>query len=192
MPSAKPDIEFKKAATPTQFQQILDLQHKNHRVNVDEKQQGEQGFVFASHNLEKLEIMSNLIPQVVAMNGDTIAGYNLSMTAEMKDLLPELSGMFRQFGQLQYRQKRLSAYNYIVGGQVCVAKEYRGLGLLRKLYLASRDFAGPDYHVCVTEISVRNKVSLKAHEKMGFEIIGTYKDEFEEWNIVAWNMWQAI
>ena len=41
---------------------------------------------------------------------------------------------------------------------------------------------------CVTEIATRNRVSVRAHERMGFEALSTYSDGREEWVIVAWDL----
>ena len=47
-----------------------------------------------------------------------------------------------------------------------------------------------EYDLCVTEIATRNQISVRAHEKMGFEPISTYSDDREEWVIVAWDLSQ--
>jgi hypothetical protein len=76
----------------------------------------------------------------------------------------------------------------MVGGQVCVDREYRRYGLMARLYDGIRLSLPPGYQLCVTEIATRNVVSVRAHEKMGFEAIATYSDEREEWVIVAWDL----
>ncbi|AMP99588.1 Acetyltransferase (GNAT) family [Pedobacter cryoconitis] len=76
----------------------------------------------------------------------------------------------------------------MVGGQVCVHHDFRGQGLLNQLYQETKNRVGNLYQLCVTEISTRNINSLKVHQRMGFEIIGTYSDEKELWNVVAWKL----
>jgi hypothetical protein len=44
------------------------------------------------------------------------------------------------------------------------------------------------YEVCVTEIAVRNRVSLSSHEKIGFRTIFDYSDGQEDWAVVAWDV----
>jgi hypothetical protein len=60
--------------------------------------------------------------------------------------------------------------------------------LLARLYHQVRRSAGDAYDVCVTEIATRNPVSIRAHEKMGFEIISSYRGAGEDWVIVAWDL----
>ena len=43
------------------------------------------------------------------------------------------------------------------------------------------------FDFCLTEVSTRNLRSMQAHEKVGFRIIHTFKDENEEWNILLWD-----
>jgi len=62
------------------------------------------------------------------------------------------------------------------------------LGLLSKLYNATKSHLPKDYELLVTEVSTRNKISLKAHQKMGFEVIHTYDDGVEVWDVIAWDM----
>jgi len=73
-------------------------------------------------------------------------------------------------------------------GQVCVDKDFRGRGLIGELYRKTRDLVGESYQFCVTEISTRNIKSMKAHQKMGFEILGVYNDGLEDWNLVVWKL----
>lgn len=76
----------------------------------------------------------------------------------------------------------------MIGGQVCVAKDFRGRGLLSKLYHETRKRLPSGYQLCVTEVAERNGVSLRAHQKMGFEVINTYHDGRELWKVVVWDL----
>ena len=96
--------------------------------------------------------------------------------------------MFEQFGRCRWRGRALTDYRFFVGGQVCVHRAYRGQRLMPRLYHEIRQIVRSDYDLCVTEIAARNVVSLRAHERMGFEAISTYADEQEEWVLVAWDL----
>jgi hypothetical protein len=182
------DIIFDAASTDQHFEQILDLQKRNLSRSISEDEQRQQGFVFAEHTTSELRIMASYLPQVIALNNDKVVGYNLGLHRSLKNLIPMLVPMFTEFERSEYKGRPLSTYKFMVGGQVCVDKEFRGKGLLSKLYHETRKRVIPDYELCVTEIAIRNVPSLKAHEKMGFEVVGTYSDEREVWNIVVWNL----
>jgi hypothetical protein len=182
------EIIFDSASTDQHFEQILDLQRRNLSRSISEEEQAQQGFVFAEHTKPILKKMASYLPQVIAINNGKVIAYNLAMHRSLKDIIPMLTPMFTQFERSEYKGKPLRDYNFMVGGQVCVDKEFRGKGLLSKLYHETRKRVIPDYELCVTEIAVRNVPSLIAHEKMGFEVVGAYHDGKELWNIVVWDL----
>lgn len=185
------DIVFDVASTDRHFEQILSLQRRNLFSSISEEQQAKQGFVFAEHTVPVLKKMALHLPQVIAVSQGRVVGYNLAMTAAMENEIPSLSPMFALFERIHYHGKPLPACNFMVGGQVCVDEDFRGRGLLSRLYHETRNRVYPDYQLCVTEIARRNDISLRAHLKMGFEVISTYRDDKELWDVVAWDLENA-
>ena len=164
-------VELKTATTDQHFIEILALQKENLYSSISEQQQEQEGFVFAEHTLELLKKMAGHLPQVIATCSDRVIGYNLAMPVAMRNELSSLIPMFNEFERCSYHGELLASYNYMVGGQVCVHKNFRGQGLLSQLYHETRNKLPDSYQLCVTEISARNINSLKVHQKMGFEII---------------------
>jgi len=181
------DILFRTASTDQDFEGILALQQQNLYTAISKEAQEQQGFVFAQHTVALLKTMAAELPQVIAVADNQVVGYNLAMTANMKSVVPSIIPMFDAFENCIYKGKPLTSYRYIVGGQVCVAQAFRGQGLLSKLYQATKNLASNEYQFCVTEISTRNLLSLKIHQRMGFKVIGTYYDGQEHWNVVLWD-----
>jgi len=184
MPSG---IVFDVANTEEQFNQILRLQQENLVNLISEEQQARHGFVFAEHTLALLKRMATYLPQVVALSDNKVVGYNLALHVSMKNEVPKLIPMFHEFEQSKYKDRPLVTYKFMVGGQVCVDKNFRGQGLMSKLYHETKNRLPSGYELCVTEVAARNIISLKAHEKMGFEVVNTYNDGKELWNVVVWN-----
>ena len=176
------------ASTDQHLEEILALQRRYHARAVSAEVQSREGFVFAEHTLPLLRRMAAESPQAIAVSEGHVVGYCLSLPLSLQTEVPSLAPMFEQLRQCVYRGKPLSAYRFVVGGQVCVDREHRGKGLLARLYEQLRVSSGPDFDLCVTEIATRNRVSVRAHERMGFEIISTYSDPREEWVIVAWDL----
>jgi len=176
------------ASTEEQFNQILRLQQENLVDLISEEQAGNHGFVFAEHTLPLLKRMATYLPQVVALSDNKVIGYNLALHVSMKHEVPKLIPMFHEFEQSKYKDRPLETYKFMVGGQVCVDKDFRGLGLMSKLYQETRNRLPSGYELCVTEVAARNIISLKAHEKMGFEVVNTYHDGKELWKVVVWNL----
>jgi GNAT superfamily N-acetyltransferase len=182
------DIVFEVASTDQHFEQILQLQRQNLLSAVSEEQQARQGFVFAEHTMPLLKRMAAELPQVIAVSDGRVIGYNLAMPVSMKNDMPSLVPMFAEFERCEYRGSPLPAYNFMVGGQVCVDRDFRGQGLLRRLYHETRDRLPAGYQLCVTEVSARNSRALKAHQEMGFEVVSTYHDGKELWKVVVWDL----
>ena len=182
------DIVFETANTEDHFEQILQLQRENLFSSINEQQQAQQGFVFAEHTVPLLKMMAVHLPQVIALSNGKVIGYNLAMPVSMKNDIPSLVPMFDEFERCRYRSKPLTTYRFMVGGQVCVHKDFRGHGLLSRLYHETRDRLPTGYQLCVTEVAARNNIGLKAHQKMGFEVINTYHDGKELWKVVVWNL----
>ncbi|MBS1500557.1 MAG: GNAT family N-acetyltransferase [Bacteroidetes bacterium] len=182
------DIIYRAAQNESDFDQILSLQRENHHTSISREIQDKEGFVYAEHTSELLRTMSVYVPQIMALNDNKLIGYTLAMTPAMKDVVPSLTPMFEQFDQCLYRGKTLPDYPFVIGGQVCVAEGFRGMGVFAGLYHALADHTKYQYQLCVTEIAQRNPRSLRAHQKIGFEIIRTYRDAGEIWDVVAWDM----
>ena len=176
------------ASTDQHLEQILELQRRYHVNAVSPEVASTEGFVFAEHTLPLLRRMAAESPQAIALVDGRVVGYCLSLVASMKAEVPSLVPMFEQFAECSHRGKPLASYRFIVGGQVCVDRAHRGQGLLARLYGQLRQSVGQAYDLCVTEVARRNQVSLRAHGRMGFEVIASYKDSLEEWLIVAWDL----
>ena len=178
-------IYIQTAQTVEDLEGILELQEENHIANLENL---DQGFVFARHTVDSLGKMHGFAPHVVAKEGDTVAAYVLAMTEDTKYDIPELMPMFDMLDSLEYDGKRLSEYRFLVVGQVCVGKDYRGMGIFDAIYAAYREVHSPEFEMVVTEINAMNGRSLRAHERVGFEELTRYEAEDGQiWCIVVWD-----
>lgn len=176
------------ASTDQHLEEILALQRRFHTRSLSAEVQSIEGFVYAEHTLPLLRRMAAQSPQAIALSEGHVVGYCLSLPFSLQAEVPALVPMFEQFRRCVYRGQPLLDYRLVVGGQVCVDREHRGQGLLARLYEQIRVSVGRGCDLCVTEIATRNQVSVRAHERMGFEIINTYNDAGEKWVIVAWDL----
>ena len=98
--------------------------------------------------------------------------------------------MFEVFDKILYCGKLVTYYKFIVVGQVCIDKNYRGKGLLDKSYAAYKNLYKNKYDFAITEIATTNHRSLNAHKRIGFKEVHQFTDINKiEWSIVIWN-WQ--
>jgi hypothetical protein len=168
-----------------ELEQILQLQVGNLRDRVSPEQAVRQGFLTVAHTLDVLERMHALAPSVIAKDGERLAGYALVMPVEARGFIPILEPMFQLFERLSWRGRPLSAYRYYVMGQVCVAEAYRGQGVFDALYREHRASYGGRFDCTVTEVATRNTRSMRAHLRVGFEVLETYRDAMDEWAVIA-------
>jgi predicted GNAT superfamily acetyltransferase len=170
---------------------ILDLQRANLRINLSDAEINSQGFVTVVHTFSALKKLNDIEAHVIAKQSDKVIAYLLAMTAKSKKDIPVLLPMFETFDQVLFGNKKIADYKYIVVGQVCVAKEYRGQGVLAKTYLKYREEFKNKYDFAITEIDNTNQRSLNAHKRIGFREIHRYSSaDNTEWVIVIWD-WKA-
>lgn len=181
------NIEYKKCNSRKELTGILSLQNKNHYAVLPKEEIAAEGFLTCTHNLDLLLEWNNIAPHIIAVSKGEVVAYLLTMTKDAEYRMPFLEPMFNAFKNNTYKNRKISEYNYLIVGQVCVAKELRGLGVLKKCYdLYKREYSNK-YDFAITEIATRNQRSLKAHYNLGFQEIHRYKStEGEEWSIVIW------
>ena len=171
--------------------QILELQKKNLAPSLSQEEIDQQGFVTVHHSFEGLKKMNGYEQSVIAKENDMVVAYLLAMTPQSKYDIPILGPMFEVFNQVIYKGKKISEFHYLVVGQVCVAKEFRGKGILDECYGEYKKRFDKKYEFAITEIAQNNVRSMKAHERIGFKTIHQYRESnATHWNIVLWD-WRA-
>jgi len=160
------------------LQGILALQAASREPTQD-------GFVTVQHNLEILQAMHRIAPSVVAWDEqDQIVAYAITMPQESRQLVPILEPMFQMLETLAIQG------SWYVMGQVAVAPSQRGQGVFDALYHQHRDRYAKRWDQIITEVATRNGRSMRAHHRVGFRTIKTFRDQTDEWAVIAWD-WQA-
>jgi ribosomal protein S18 acetylase RimI-like enzyme len=179
------DFHYTAAVSDLELQGILSLQKENLQQHLDSL---DQGFVMVCHQLADLQKMNAIAPHIICKSADKVVAYVLAMTKACKEDIPVLFPMFEQFDQLPYKGRMISAYDYMVVGQICVGKEYRGLGIFDGLYSEYKKRYQEKYPFAITEVATRNLRSMRAHERVGFKVVDRYlAPDGEEWAIVLWD-----
>jgi L-amino acid N-acyltransferase YncA len=177
-------ITYKTAQTDAELQQIIALQQQNLKKNLTSLQ---DGFVTAEHDLPLLRAMNHPFPHTIAVHEGKVIGYALTMEQAFRNALPVLVPMFDKIDKIVVDNNALRTTPYIVMGQVCIAEAYRGIGVFGGLYRAMQRYLSPHFEVCVTEVSLHNHRSLRAHEKVGFYSALQYQLEGQEpWDLLVW------
>ncbi|MDX2086801.1 MAG: GNAT family N-acetyltransferase [Kofleriaceae bacterium] len=144
------------------------------------------GFVTVQHTLDILRAMDALAPSVVARDAaGTVVAYAITMPRETRALIPILEPMFQRL-----EQQLPPTTRFYVMGQIAVAPSHRGSGAFDALYAAHRTHYRERFDLLITEVATRNTRSMRAHERVGFRTLETYRDATDEWALITWD-WQA-
>jgi hypothetical protein len=166
---------------------IKKLQEENLRKNLSPEEALREGFVTAVYDLPFLKLMHSYAPSIISTDGDEVVGYALVVLRDIYGSHQLLDEMIDVADVIVYKQTPLKERNYVVCGQLCVKKGYRGFGLAQKMYGCLKAVMGGRFDLCVTDVARENVRSLRAHEKAGFEVIGEVVYESVEFDVVAWH-----
>ena len=166
---------------------IRDLQALNLRKNIDAATALSDGFLTAEYTMEYLQDMHDASPSIIAKDGDEVVGYALVATKVVREDHDLMADLFNVIDTKYYKGKSLKEVNYVVVGQLCVAKGYRGQGLVKRLYDYYRDCYASTYEYLITDVAQANARSLNAHKKSGFIVIDTLEYGGIGWDIVLWD-----
>ncbi len=167
---------------------VFALQKDNLKKNLSKEEIEKDGFVTVDHEWEKLVEFTKIEPHIIALDEDKVVGYVLAMTKKSRFDLPIIFPMFEEFDKIIYKGKIISEYEYMVVGQACIHKDYRGKGIIEVCFQLYKTKFADRYDFSITEIASTNLRSLKAHKKAGYEEIHSYTDADQtEWIVVVWN-----
>lgn len=156
-----PIVEYRRAE-PRDYAQILELQAANYIANLSAEERRE-GFLSAQFTpAQTAEIAEDLGTTVAVVDGK-VAGFLCAFRKDFETGSPVIARMLQSYRRLRFEGRPLSEYESYIYGPVCIAREYRRRGLLRRLYEAQRrDLAGR-FEIGVAFVARANPHSLQAH-----------------------------
>lgn len=183
-------VRIKRVTELSELTGIQRLQGINLKKNLTAAEIEKEGFVTAEYSVEFLQLLHNTSPSVIAVDGEMVVGYALvalRSTAQHHELLADL---FEKIDNAIYQGSMLRDSNYVVVGQLCVHKDYRGFGLVQSMYTYYKECLSPEFDYCITDVASTNPRSLKAHQKTGFQVIDTLHFNGQEFDLILWD-WNA-
>ena len=183
-------VSIKLVSNKEELEGIQALQQQNLRKNLTEIEAEEQGFLMAEYNIDFLQKMHDAAPSVIAVSEGKVVGYSLVALKTIRDEHPLLADLFNTIDRIEFQSQDLGKSNYVVVGQLCVGKGFRGIGLVDRMYHYYKDSYAREYEYLITDVAQANQRSLKAHKKTGFQVIDQLSFEGISWDIVLWN-WNA-
>ncbi len=180
-------VTIKLVSSEDELRGIQELQQQNLRKNITATEAAEQGFLMAEYNLAFLQKMHDAAPSVIAVAEGKVVGYALVSIKAIRDEHDLLADLFNTIDRLKFQSQDLASSNYVIVGQLCVGKGFRGIGLVDKMYQYFRDCYADQYEYLITDIAKANPRSLKAHQRTGFQVIDELVYDGIGWDIVLWD-----
>lgn len=178
------------AAADADLEGIRLLQQENLRGRIPEEEALREGFTTAVYTLDFLREMHACHPSVVAKADGRVVGYALVTFPELRDGHPLLNDLFGKLDTIRFRGRLLREAGYVVVGQLCVARGYRGIGLVQAMYALFRERLSGCFAYCACDVDRENPRSLKAHRRTGFEVVDTLAYGGAMWDVLVWD-WRA-
>lgn len=181
------DVWIGLAETYADIEGIRLLQHENLKSRIPREEALREGFTTAVYSTEFLREMHAWHPSVVARSEGRVVGYALVTLPELRDGHPLLNDLFSKLDEVCFRGRRLKDAGYVVVGQLCVGKGYRGMGLVQAMYGHFRDSLSERFEYCACDVDRENPRSLKAHIRSGFEVVDTLEYGGALWDMLVWD-----
>ncbi|WP_339707433.1 GNAT family N-acetyltransferase [uncultured Kriegella sp.] len=172
-------IIFKQVSKESELRQILELQQQNLNAVLEASERKQEGFVTVAHTFDILKDMNQACPHIIAMSSGQVVGYALSMHPKFANTIDVLKPMFYEINRTLPKIE-----NYLVMGQICIAKAYRKQGIFRKLYETMQNSIAPTYKSIITEVDARNTRSIDAHYAIGFKLLKSYQYDGQQWQLI--------
>jgi ribosomal protein S18 acetylase RimI-like enzyme len=180
-------VQISKAASEADLIGIQVLQKANLKKIISELEATNEGFVTAEYSLELLKAMHKYRASVIAKDGDRVVGYALVTTKDIYGQHDLIDDLLNVLDKINFASKPLKETQYVLVGQLCVGKGYRGIGLVQKMYNYFKESYATEYEYLITDVADNNPRSLKAHIKSGFQIIHSINYDGVRWDIVLWD-----
>ena len=178
-------VTFTQANNSIDLEDILKLQRKNLRGQLSAEEITSQGFVYIEHDFAQLSKMNHPHPHTIAKSDNRLIVYALVLLKDYAVDVPILYDLFQVINSFKYKRKLLKDEKYFVMGLVCIDKAFRSKNVFKGLYKHLAISMNKDFNYIITEVSVNNTRSLRAHEKIGFETLVEHTDKLDQrWRII--------
>ncbi len=162
-------------AVAADYRQILQLQSANYIANLTGEER-KTGFLSAQFSLEQTAQIAQDLGTTVAILDQQVAGFLCAFRNEFPSGSPVIAEMLLSYPVFRFEDRPLSSFSSYIYGPVCIAREYRGRGLLRGLYEAQKKDLAGQFDIGVAFVSHSNAHSLRAHVNgLGMMKVGDFQ-----------------
>lgn len=170
-----------------ELRQVAELSRLNSEDHITKDIKEAQGYTSWKYTFEDLKALHEVTPSVVVKDGDKVVGYLLVLVRASAAVYEPLVEAIQLFEDRFHKGKPLLSYNVYFLGQTCIDINYRGQGLLRKLYQFHKDNFESGFDFALSAIARDNPKSLAVHTKLGFRTLFTFNEGDLIWDAVMWD-----
>ena len=161
-----------KIAQIEDIEKVLEL-HSKYQIDTIRQEDKKDGFITTAFTKEQMVDLITLEQGLfIAVENDRIVAYVMSASWKFWSRWPMFAFMMEDLPNLEYLGQKLTVQNSYQYGPVCVDKEYRGSGVLEKIFDFARENMAKRFPILVTFINKINPRSYEAHtKKLKLEVI---------------------
>ena len=161
-----------KIAQIKDIEKVLEL-HSKYQIDSIKQEDKKDGFITTAFTKEQMVDLITLEQGLfIAIENEKIVAYVMSASWKFWSRWPMFAFMMEDLPNLEYLGQKLSVQNSYQYGPVCVDKEYRGSGVLEKIFDFARENMAKRFPILVTFINKINSRSYEAHtKKLKLEVI---------------------
>ncbi|MDD2888754.1 MAG: GNAT family acetyltransferase [Aliarcobacter sp.] len=161
-----------KIAQIEDIEKVLEL-HFKYQIDSIKEEDKKDGFITTAFTKEQMIDLITLEQGLfIAVENEKVVAYVMSASWNFWSRWPMFAFMMEDLPNLEYLGQKLSLENSYQYGPVCVDKEYRGSGVLEKIFDFARENMAKRFPILVTFINKINQRSFEAHtKKLKLEVI---------------------
>jgi hypothetical protein len=168
----------------TDLSQLEDLQKRNLQSNLDLSDRS-SGFLSDTIPRDTIIEMDGNLAVIVCVENSDLLGFLCASSLEFNQGLALPAKMISRLEPVEFHGKKVASLEGFVAGPVCVEKERRGQGIFAGLYECLFVTTKDRFDVAVSLIDCANEPSLRAHQKVGYEIVDMFSYDGQEFYTVA-------
>lgn len=177
-----------KLATVKDIPSIEKLQKRYHIDTISDEDRAD-GYVTTLFTPEQFRsLIENESGLSVAVDDEEIVGYAMAASWKYWSAWPLFQTMIADLPHLFFLGETLSTDNSFQYGPICVDRAYRSSSVFPNLFEFSRRTMQRRYPILVTFINQANPRSLRAHEKLGLEILAPFAFNQNQYFTLAYDM----
>ncbi|MEP1096357.1 MAG: GNAT family acetyltransferase [Cyclobacteriaceae bacterium] len=178
-------------ATPSDISGILALQklYLHRSLSPEERK---SGFVTTPFSREQIQNRVENNGLFVTEEGGQIIAYVFAGKWEFFEQWPIFPYMTSRFSNLKFQDFDISTASTFQYGPVCVDLAYRGKKVFNAVFEEMRLEWRKKFPLSITFINSVNEVSVKAHAKLGWEVIDRFSFNDNQYLTLAFDMNKSV